>query len=184
MCVRLINNFINIFKFIWLPLIIPFRYNCRVYVYNYFIKNKILFLFQGENIELRENTYYLDNVIFIPYKETNKYVYFLYFVFIYMWMDDETYDNIDIERLSELKLTKPFIYKLIEKDIKKILQKYPKRAFKNPNYRFNVNNFIFLFYISMFYTKNNFYNYKSYSKKKTKLYKKLVFKNKYPMFKL
>lgn len=177
---KVINFLINTFKFIYLPIILPFRNKARVVVYNYFIKNNINYMFHGKKLELKDNKYYLDNKYFIVYLDNSKYIYYLYFNLVWIWLDDETVDNINLEKI----ITNKYLKVIFKEDINSILKSNINKAFKNPNYNFEVNDYLLLFYISMFYNNNNYYNYKYYSNIKTKLHNKLVFKNDYPVYTL
>lgn len=177
---KVINFLINIFKFIYLPIILPFRNKARVVVYNYFITNNINFMFHGKKLELKDGIYYLDHRYFIKHSVTVNYIYYLYFNLVWIWLDDETVDNINLEKI----ILNKYLKNIFKKDIDSILKVNINKAFKNPNYDFEVNNYLLLFYISMFYNNNNYYNYKYYSKVKTKLHNNLVFKNEYPVYTL
>lgn len=179
----IINFIINILKFLYTPLIIPFRTKARVYVYNYFLQNRKSFLIGCKT--LKGDIYYnLDDTLFIPKLNINKLLYFLYFYFVWIWLDDYNNDIICNKRLNYFKMNNKYTNQL---------HLHNKRCFRSSFQQPIVDNYksddlVWLFYLSLFYSDNNFKNYFYYNTKKKTIfnigYKELVFINNIPMYKL
>lgn len=179
----IINFIINILKFLYTPLIIPFRTKARVYVYNYFLQNRKSFLL-GYKLLKDDNYYNLDETIFIPKITVNKIVYFLYFYLVWIWLDDYNNDIIYNRKLNYFKMNKEYTNQLLLHN-----KKCFKNSFQQPIVNdYKADNLVWLFYLSLFQTDNNFKNYFYYSVNKKTIFnigfKELVFINNIPMYKL
>lgn len=184
MYIYFINFFINILKIFYTPIILPFRLYIREYIYNYLLENKINFLFHYDLKIVNLTTYcYGNNLIFLKYKKTNKYLYHIYFWVFWIWYDDETYDNINLVKLYELSYKYKWVDNIIKKDLIEVNKKISDVSFKCLYHNLIPSNYLLLLYISLFYNNNNYYNLKFYSKTKTKLYNQLVVKNYYYIYK-
>lgn len=183
MHIKIINFFINIFKIFYRPFIIPFRLKSREYVYNYFIKNNITYLFPYD-LKIKYLTYNKDNKVFLRYIKTNKIMFYFYFWVFWIWYDDETYDNINLFKLYELSYKYPFLNKYLENDLKKIKVLTDNPTFLNLYNDIEPYKYLKLFFISLFYSGNNYYNFKMYNKRKSKLHKSLVLKNDVYIYKI
>lgn len=182
----LINTIISVLKILYTPIILPFRYKTRVYIYNYFLENKITFLFKNIVFNKDEKFYYnyQSNDYFIPYVKTNRLVFYLHYYLVWIWLDDNTIDNINVEKLTFVLDNNVFLSKLLKNDLLEIIKKEDKPNFIKPESNININKYTLLFYISLCLNKNNYYNHKYYNKTKTKLHRHLVFINDYPMYKI
>lgn len=161
-----IGYIINILKFIISPLISIFRFKARVYVYNYFISHGDNYLLPRD-LQLNGSGYYTwcdrkkQQVLFIPKIRVNRFCYLLYFWLVWIYSDDNNYDIINIKACTELNLG--------EKDFTTITSILANNGTILSNFKYGVSvtkhdNSIYLFYYSMFYSSNNFFNYFKYSK--------------------
>lgn len=157
---------INILKFVLLPIVSIFRFKARVYVYNYFISYGDSYLLPRD-LELIGESYYTwddrkkTQVIFIPKIKVNKFYYLLYFWLVWIYGDDNNYDTINIRACTALKLDK--------KDYVTISNILLNTGTIPSNFKYGINvtkqdDSIYLFYYSMLYSSNNFFNYFKYSK--------------------
>ncbi len=184
MHIYFINFIINILKFFYLPIILPIRTYIREYVYNYLIKNKIIFLFPYDLKITNLSTYTINNNhVFLKYRKTNKYLFYTYYWLFWIWYDDETYDNINLIKLYELCYKYKWLDKLLKKDLEQVNKQIDKISFHNLYNDFNPSKYTLLLYISIFYNNNNYYNLNFYSKVNNKIYTIFTVKNYHYLYK-
>ncbi len=199
-----INIFINVFKFIWVPIIISLRDKSREVVYNYWLANNMAYrlpnglklvhgyLTNDNNVtEVYRDTDNLEASSFtLRYLKVSKFKYYFYLVTVYIWLDDTLSADVVSYKLAVDILESKYLTKLYGTELHRICKIGKGDSFTNYN-SFNRNNLdisIGLLYVTLLYnTNNNFKNVFYYSiKKKTILgigYKKEVKINGINMYK-
>lgn len=167
---------INLLKIVYVPFIISFRNKARLVVYNYILTNynfRHLFLDKKYVLSVSNNikhynkyndSYKSDYVsidgyrvrgnIFIRRLKVTKLQFWLYYVLVWVWLDDNNYDVFAINNIMDNN-------NYTVKDISTILNHYnSKTTFECPDNEVDevVNKFTTLFFISLLYSSNNFYN--------------------------
>lgn len=167
---------INLLKIVYVPFIISFRNKARLVVYNYILTNynfRHLFIDKKYVLSVSNNikhynkyndSYKSDYVsidgyrvrgnIFIRRLKVTKLQFWLYYVLVWVWLDDNNYDVFAINNIMDNN-------NYTVKDISTILNHYnSKTTFECPDNEVDeiVNKFTTLFFISLLYSSNNFYN--------------------------
>lgn len=167
---------INLLKIVYVPFIISFRNKARLVVYNYILTNynfRHLFLDKKYVLSVSNNikhynkyndSYKSDYVsidgyrvrgnIFIRKLKVTKLQFWLYYVLVWVWLDDNNYDVFAINNIMDNN-------NYTVKDISTILNHYnSKTTFECPDNEVDdiINKFTTLFFISLLYSSNNFYN--------------------------
>lgn len=167
---------INLLKIVYVPFIISFRNKARLVVYNYILTNynfRHLFLDKKYvltiDINIKHYNKYNDSYksdyvsidgyrvrgnIFIRRLKVTKLQFWLYYVLVWVWLDDNNYDVFAINNIMDNN-------NYTVKDISTILNHYnSKTTFECPDNEVDeiVNKFTTLFFISLLYSSNNFYN--------------------------
>ena len=167
---------INLLKIVYVPFIISFRNKARLVVYNYILTNynfRHLFLDKKYVLSVSNNikhynkyndSYKSDYVsidgyrvrgnIFIRKLKVTKLQFWLYYVLVWVWLNDNNYDVFAINNIMNNNNS-------TVKDISTILNHYnSKTTFECPDNEVDevVNKFTTLFFISLLYSSNNFYN--------------------------
>lgn len=179
----IINFIINIIKFLYVPLILPFRFRAKIYVYNYFLQSNKYFLIGYKN--LKDGKYYSTNGdYFLDKIKLNKFKLFLYFYFVWIWLDDYNCDILNNTKLNSLRLSDFYIKQLTYHNRYCHYNSFIKPM---PVKEYNVTSYIYLFYLSLFYSNNNFKNYFYFSSKKRTFmnigFKQQIFFDSIPMYK-
>lgn len=172
----IIDLILNILKAIYVPYILPFRYKAKLVVYNYILTNynfRHLFIDKKYILTIDNNiTYYnkyndsyksdyvsIDGYrvrgnVFIKKLKVTKLQFWLYYVLVWVWLDDNNYDVFAINNIMDNN-------NYTVKDISTILNHYnSKTTFECPDNEVDdiINKFTTLFFISLLYSSNNFYN--------------------------
>lgn len=167
---------INLLKIVYVPFIISFRNKARLVVYNYILTNynfRHLFLDKKYVLSVSNNikhynkyndSYKSDYVsidgyrvrgnVFIRKLKVTKLQFWLYYVLVWVWLDDNNYDVFAINNIMDDNNS-------TVKDISTILNHYnSKTTFECPDNEVDdiINKFTTLFFISLLYSSNNFYN--------------------------
>lgn len=167
---------INLLKIVYVPFIISFRNKARLVVYNYILTNynfRHLFLDKKYVLSVSNNikhynkyndSYKSDYVsidgyrvrgnVFIKKLKVTKLQFWLYYVLVWVWLDDNNYDVFAINNIMDNN-------NYTVKDISTILNHYnSKTTFECPDNEVDdiINKFTTLFFISLLYSSNNFYN--------------------------
>lgn len=167
---------INLLKIVYVPFIASFRNKARLVVYNYILTNynfRHLFLDKKYVLSVSNNikhynkyndSYKSDYVsidgyrvrgnVFIKKLKVTKLQFWLYYVLVWVWLDDNNYDVFAINNIMDNN-------NYTVKDISTILNHYnSKTTFECPDNEVDeiVNKFTTLFFISLLYSSNNFYN--------------------------
>ena len=167
---------IDLLKIVYVPFIISFRNKARLVVYNYILTNynfRHLFLDKKYVLSVSNNikhynkyndSYKSDYVsidgyrvrgnVFIKKLKVTKLQFWLYYVLVWVWLDDNNYDVFAINNIMDNN-------NYTVKDISTILNHYnSKTTFECPDNEVDeiVNKFTTLFFISLLYSSNNFYN--------------------------
>lgn len=167
---------IDLLKIVYVPFIISFRNKARLVVYNYILTNynfRHLFLDKKYVLSVSNNikhynkyndSYKSDYVsidgyrvrgnIFIRKLKVTKLQFWLYYVLVWVWLDDNNYDVFAINNIMDNN-------NYTVKDISTILNHYnSKTTFECPDNEVDdiINKFTTLFFISLLYSSNNFYN--------------------------
>lgn len=167
---------INLLKIVYVPFIISFRNKARLVVYNYILTNynfRHLFLDKKYVLSVSNNikhynkyndSYKSDYVsidgyrvrgnVFIKKLKVTKLQFWLYYVLVWVWLDDNNYDVFAINNIMDNN-------NYTVRDISTILNHYnSKTTFECPDNEVDdiINKFTTLFFISLLYSSNNFYN--------------------------
>lgn len=167
---------INLLKIVYVPFIISFRNKARLVVYNYILTNynfRHLFLdkkyvlsvsnsikhYNKYNDSYKSDYVSIDGYrvrgnVFIRKLKVTKLQFWLYYVLVWIWLDDNNYDVFAINNIMDNN-------NYTVKDISTILNHYnSKTTFECPDNEVDeiVNKFTTLFFISLLYSSNNFYN--------------------------
>lgn len=167
---------INLLKIVYVPFITSFRNKARLVVYNYILTNynfRHLFLDKKYVLSVSNNikhynkyndSYKSDYVsidgyrvrgnVFIKKLKVTKLQFWLYYVLVWVWLDDNNYDVFAINNIMDNN-------NYTVKDISTILNHYnSKTTFECPDNEVDdiINKFTTLFFISLLYSSNNFYN--------------------------
>lgn len=167
---------IDLLKIVYVPFIISFRNKARLVVYNYILTNynfRHLFIDKKYVLSVSNNikhynkyndSYKSDYVsmdgyrvrgnVFIKKLKVTKLQFWLYYVLVWVWLDDNNYDVFAINNIMDNN-------NYTVKDISTILNHYnSKTTFECPDNEVDdiINKFTTLFFISLLYSSNNFYN--------------------------
>lgn len=167
---------IDLLKIVYVPFIISFRNKARLVVYNYILTNynfRHLFLDKKYVLSVSNNikhynkyndSYKSDYVsidgyrvrgnVFIKKLKVTKLQFWLYYVLVWVWLNDNNYDVFAINNIMDNNNS-------TVKDISTILNHYnSKTTFECPDNEVDdiINKFTTLFFISLLYSSNNFYN--------------------------
>ena len=172
----ILSLIIDLLKIVYVPFIISFRNKARLVVYNYILTNynfRHLFLDKKYVLSVSNNikpynkyndSYKSDYVsidgyrvrgnIFIRKLKVTKLQFWLYYVLVWVWLNDNNYDVFAINNIMNNNNS-------TVKDISTILNHYnSKTTFECPDNEVDdiINKFTTLFFISLLYSSNNFYN--------------------------
>ncbi len=141
---------ISIIDIFYTIFIIPFRHRARIVVYNYSKYNKI----------------YIHNLIYNKSKQYNIFVYYTYFIFVWIWLDDNLDTDI-VDQHIAFKIYKDTKLPKIIKDI--VIKETSSYSYINILKPFinlervistNINVSLLTVYLTILYNKNNNFRYR------------------------
>ena len=171
--IPVINLLINIFKYLWVPIIISIRDRSREVVYNYWLQNNLAFRLPNDiqKVSIMKDSkvinVYKSDKFTLVYQEVSKFRYYWYLIFVYIWIDDTLSADFISDKLAVDILESEYLTNLYRQEISRTCKLGKGNSFTNYN-SFDRNNLdisIGLLYVILFTNSNNnfknifYYNY-------------------------